>query len=109
MVNDEVEKGLQEWRKAAEKFLQNVKVASQSITADKKDQWTILTNCLCRDAELWPNTELANFLAEKSIRSLYHKTYYGHNLQISVISWSVCPCQAFPAYLMFAGKARSLP
>jgi hypothetical protein len=26
---------------------------------------------------------------------LYHKTYYGRNLQISVIS--VCPWQAFPA------------
>jgi hypothetical protein len=28
---------------------------------------------------------------------LYYKTFYGHNLQIFVISWSVCPWQAFPA------------
>jgi len=28
---------------------------------------------------------------------LYHKTYYGRNLWISVISKSVCPWQAFPA------------
>ncbi len=27
---------------------------------------------------------------------LYHKTYYGHNLRISVMSQSVCPWQAFP-------------
>ncbi len=28
---------------------------------------------------------------------LYHKTYYGHNLRISVISQSVCPWPAFQA------------
>jgi hypothetical protein len=27
---------------------------------------------------------------------LYHKTYYGRNLRISVISLSVCPWEAFP-------------
>jgi hypothetical protein len=35
----------------------------------------------------------------------YHKTYYGCNLQISIINYSVCPWQAFPARLVFAGKA----
>ncbi len=29
-------------------------------------------------------------------RGLYYKTFYGRNLQISVIRWSACPWQAFP-------------
>jgi hypothetical protein len=36
-------------------------------------------------------------LLHRHTRGLYHKTYYGRNLQISVISWCVCPWQAFPA------------
>jgi len=30
-------------------------------------------------------------------RGLYYKTYYGRNLQIFMISLSVCPWQAFSA------------
>jgi len=30
-------------------------------------------------------------------RGQYYKTFYGRNLRISVISWSVCPWQASPA------------
>ncbi len=37
---------------------------------------------------------------------LYYKTFYGRNLQIFVMSYSVCPWQAFPA---FVGEAESLP
>ncbi len=29
-------------------------------------------------------------------RGMYYKTFYNHNLQIFVISYSVCPWQAFP-------------
>jgi hypothetical protein len=28
---------------------------------------------------------------------MYYKTFYRRNLQIFVISWSVCPWQAYPA------------
>ncbi len=31
---------------------------------------------------------------------MYHKTYYSHNLRISVISKSVCPCKPFQPSLM---------
>ncbi len=40
---------------------------------------------------------------------LYRKTYYGSNVQISVISQSVCPWQAFPAQCSVCGQGRSLP
>ncbi len=43
-------------------------------------------------------------------RGLYHKTYYGRHLRISIISLSVCPWQAFPARSsVFLGKARAYP
>ncbi len=38
-----------------------------------------------------------------------YKTFYCRYLRIFVISQSVCPWQAFQAYLMFMGKERSLP
>jgi hypothetical protein len=31
-------------------------------------------------------------------RGLHYKTFYGRNLRIFIISWSVCPWQAFPAW-----------
>jgi hypothetical protein len=36
------------------------------------------------------------------------KLYFIHNLQMGPISESVCLSQAFPAYSLFVGKARSL-
>ncbi len=35
---------------------------------------------------------------------LYYKTYYGRNLRIFVISLSVCPWQAFPAWSNVCGQ-----
>jgi hypothetical protein len=40
---------------------------------------------------------------------LYHKTFYGRNLQIFRICWSVFPWQAFPAYSNVCGQGWSLP
>ncbi len=37
---------------------------------------------------------------------LYYKTFYVRNLRIFVMSYSVCPWQAFPA---FVGETESLP
>ncbi len=39
----------------------------------------------------------------------HHKTYYGRNLRISVISLGVCSCQAFSAQSNVCGQGRSLP
>jgi hypothetical protein len=36
-------------------------------------------------------------------RGLYHKTYYSHNLWISVISWSDCSWKAFSASFSVCG------
>jgi len=30
-------------------------------------------------------------------RRQYYKTFYGRNLLMNVLGWSVCPWQAFPA------------
>jgi hypothetical protein len=37
------------------------------------------------------------------------QNFFVRNLWISVISWSVCPWQAFPAKSNVCGEARSLP
>jgi hypothetical protein len=37
-----------------------------------------------------------------------YETFYARNLRIFDIGLCVCPWQAFPASLMFAGKASSL-
>ncbi len=37
------------------------------------------------------------------------KLFYGRKLPLSIISWSVCPWQGFPAWSNVLGKARSLP
>ncbi len=37
------------------------------------------------------------FIVHAPDLGLYYKTFYGINLQIFVISYSVCPRQAFPA------------
>jgi hypothetical protein len=42
-------------------------------------------------------------------RGLYHKTYYGHNLWISVKSQSFCPWQAETASSSVCRQGRSLP
>jgi hypothetical protein len=43
---------------------------------------------------------------DKQSRGLYHKTYYGHNLWISVV---FVPPKPFQPSLVFAGKARAYP
>jgi hypothetical protein len=39
----------------------------------------------------------SNIVYSIDTRGLYYKTFYGRNLQIFVISYSVCPWQAFQA------------
>jgi len=40
---------------------------------------------------------------------LDHKTYYGLNLRSSIISLSVCPWQAFPAWTRVCKEGQSIP
>jgi hypothetical protein len=40
--------------------------------------------------------DVKSFLKNPQV-DLYYKTYYGHDLLIFEISYSVCPWQAFPA------------
>ncbi len=37
----------------------------------------------------------------------YFETFYGRMLQIFIISYSICPWQAFQACPMFAGEAKA--
>jgi hypothetical protein len=43
-----------------------------------------------------PNLAIFSSLIEVPL-GLYNKTFYSRDLQIFVISWSVCPWQDFPA------------
>ncbi len=46
---------------------------------------------------------------DQMTRAQFYKTFYGRNLQIFVIDYSVSPWQAFQTSLIFVGKDRGLP
>ncbi len=41
--------------------------------------------------------QISDFLHDTDLRGLYYKTFYGDNLRIFKLGWSVYPWQAFPA------------
>jgi hypothetical protein len=54
-----------------------------------------------------PEVEGLTLAAAADTGGPYHKTYCSRNLRTSIIS--VCPWQAFPASLFFAGKGVAYP
>ncbi len=44
----------------------------------------------------------------QAYRTKFYKTFYGRNLQMFIISWSVCPLRPSQGNVMFVGKASIL-
>ncbi len=62
----------------------------------------VVAEAMERDSRTVPSVtdvaESVGKIAESfSTKAEYYKTFYGRNLQMVVISWSVCPWQAFTA------------
>ena len=58
-----------------------------------------------QDRRQFENSHEEGSLGQGNLCRDLYKTFYSQNLQISVISYSVCPWQALEPSLMFVGKA----
>jgi hypothetical protein len=85
------------WRK----YLNYVHKSFYSLESREKCRYSYLLLTLwCNKLECFSLKSFqASLLLSNKPRGMYYKTFYGRNLLIFVISKSVCPWWAFPAYL----------
>jgi hypothetical protein len=68
----------------------------------------LLANLLSTLAQKLVNYGLKSFYKIET-RGLHYKTFDGRNLNIFILSYSVCLWQAFQSSLMFGDEAKSPP